>query len=64
MDVCEQSSALGEIGAGLTLSPNALMALRTLGVEEAPGLAGETVCRLVALRSYVAADRRLLGPDQ
>jgi salicylate hydroxylase len=33
--VCEQSSALGEIGAGLTLSPNALMALRTLGVEEA-----------------------------
>ena len=33
--VCEQSPALNEIGAGLNLSPNALMALRTLGVEDA-----------------------------
>jgi salicylate hydroxylase len=32
---CEQSPALNEIGAGLNLSPNALMALRALGVEEA-----------------------------
>jgi 2-polyprenyl-6-methoxyphenol hydroxylase-like FAD-dependent oxidoreductase len=32
--VCEQSSALNEIGAGLNLSPNALMALRALGVED------------------------------
>ena len=33
--VCEQSPALSEIGAGLNLSPNALMALRVLGVEDA-----------------------------
>src|SRR5262247_4338105 len=33
--VCEQSPALNEIGAGLNLSPNALMALRMLGVEDA-----------------------------
>ena len=30
--ICEQSPALNEIGAGLNLSPNALMALRALGV--------------------------------
>jgi len=33
--VCEQSPALNEIGAGLKLSPNALVALRVLGVEDA-----------------------------
>src|SRR5262245_53053076 len=33
--VCEQSPALSDIGAGLHLSPNALMALRALGVEDA-----------------------------
>src|ERR1700756_1216175 len=33
--VCEQSPALNEIGAGLNLSPNALAALRVLGVEDA-----------------------------
>src|SRR5262245_12993776 len=33
--VCEQSPALAEIGAGLNLSPNALVALRHLGVEDA-----------------------------
>jgi len=33
--VCEQSPALNEIGAGLNLSPNALIALRVLGVEDA-----------------------------
>ena len=33
--VCEQSPALSDIGAGLNLSPNALMALRALGVEDA-----------------------------
>jgi 2-polyprenyl-6-methoxyphenol hydroxylase-like FAD-dependent oxidoreductase len=33
--VCEQSNALSDIGAGLHLSPNALMALRALGVEDA-----------------------------
>jgi salicylate hydroxylase len=33
--VCEQSPALSEIGAGLNLSPNALKALRVLGVEDA-----------------------------
>src|SRR5215470_14005005 len=33
--VCEQSPALSEIGAGLNLSPNALKALRALGIEEA-----------------------------
>ena len=31
--VCEQSPTLNEIGAGLNLSPNALMALRVLGIE-------------------------------
>jgi 2-polyprenyl-6-methoxyphenol hydroxylase-like FAD-dependent oxidoreductase len=35
ISVCEQSSALSEIGAGLNLSPNALLALRALGVEDA-----------------------------
>jgi salicylate hydroxylase len=33
--VCEQSGAPSDIGAGLNLSPNALMALRALGVEDA-----------------------------
>jgi salicylate hydroxylase len=33
--VCEQSPALSEIGAGLNLTPNALTALRALGVEDA-----------------------------
>src|SRR5947207_13180069 len=33
--VCEQSPALSDIGAGLNLSPNALMALRALDVEDA-----------------------------
>ena len=33
--VCEQSPALNEIGAGLNLSPNALVALRVLDVEDA-----------------------------
>ena len=33
--VCEQSPAANEIGAGLNLSPNALKALRVLGVEDA-----------------------------
>src|SRR6266481_1085481 len=33
--ICDQSPALNEIGAGLNLSPNALMALRVLGVEDA-----------------------------
>ena len=33
--VCEQSPALNEIGAGLNLTPNALMALRAIGVEDA-----------------------------
>jgi salicylate hydroxylase len=33
--VCEQSAAANEIGAGLHLSPNALKALRVLGVEDA-----------------------------
>ena len=34
-DVYEKSRELGEIGAGLNLSPNALKAFRTLGIEEA-----------------------------
>jgi len=33
--VCEQSAELSDIGAGLHLSPNALMAFRVLGVEDA-----------------------------
>jgi len=33
--VCEQSPALSEIGAGLNLTPNAIKALRALGVEDA-----------------------------
>jgi salicylate hydroxylase len=33
--VCEQSPALSEIGAGVNLTPNALMALRVLDLEEA-----------------------------
>ncbi|HUB97712.1 MAG TPA: FAD-dependent monooxygenase [Stellaceae bacterium] len=31
--VCEQSAALGEIGAGLNLSPNAVKVYRALGIE-------------------------------
>jgi salicylate hydroxylase len=33
--VCEQSAALSEIGAGLNLTPNAVKALRALGLETA-----------------------------
>jgi len=41
--VCEQSGALSEIGAGLNLTPNAVKALRALGLEkEAHGIAAET----------------------
>jgi salicylate hydroxylase len=32
--VCEQSARLSEIGAGLNLTPNAIKALRALGVED------------------------------
>jgi salicylate hydroxylase len=32
--ICEQSAELGEIGAGLNLTPNAIKALRALGVED------------------------------
>jgi salicylate hydroxylase len=32
--VCEQSAELGEIGAGLNLTPNAVKALRALGLED------------------------------
>ena len=32
--VCEQSGALSEIGAGLNLTPNAVKALRALGLEQ------------------------------
>src|ERR1700681_1733985 len=32
--VAEQSGALSEIGAGLNLTPNAIKALRSLGVED------------------------------
>ena len=38
--VCEQSSGASDIGAGLHLSPNALKALRVLGVEGAVVAAG------------------------
>jgi len=41
--VCEQSPALSEIGAGLNLTPNAVKALRALGVEQATyDIAAET----------------------
>jgi salicylate hydroxylase len=33
VDVYEQSAAIGEIGAGVTLSPNAIKAYRALGLE-------------------------------
>jgi salicylate hydroxylase len=33
--VCEQSGTLSEIGAGLNLTPNAVKALRALGLEQA-----------------------------
>jgi salicylate hydroxylase len=32
--VCEQTPALSEIGAGLNLTPNAIKALRSLGIED------------------------------
>ncbi len=34
VEVLEQASALGEVGAGLQLSPNAVKVLRALGVED------------------------------
>jgi salicylate hydroxylase len=41
--VCEQSGALSEIGAGLNLTPNAVKALRALGVEnEVNAIASES----------------------
>ena len=41
--VCEQSGALSEIGAGLNLTPNAVKALRALGLEqEVNAVAAET----------------------
>jgi salicylate hydroxylase len=41
--VCEQAEALSEIGAGLNLTPNAVKALRALGVEnEVQAIAAET----------------------
>src|SRR5215813_7990431 len=49
--VCEQSSALNEIGAGLNLSPNALLALRVLGVEDA-GIALGCESDFLIIRSW------------
>jgi salicylate hydroxylase len=41
--VCEQAEALSEIGAGLNLTPNAVKALRALGIEnEVQAIAAET----------------------
>ncbi len=41
--VCEQTGALSEIGAGLNLTPNAVKALRALGVEkQVQAIAAET----------------------
>jgi salicylate hydroxylase len=49
--ICEQSAALNEIGAGLNLSPNALMALRVLGVEDAVVALGSELDFLI-IRSW------------
>lgn len=38
--VCEQSTAQSQIGAGLNLTPNAIKALRALGVEEKANAVG------------------------
>jgi salicylate hydroxylase len=41
--ICEQTGALSEIGAGLNLTPNAVKALRALGVEQqVQAIAAET----------------------
>jgi hypothetical protein len=54
--ICEQSPALNEIGAGLNLSPNALMALRDLGVEDA-------VIALGSESDFLIIDRADAGHD-
>lgn len=40
VEICEQAPALGEVGAGLQMSPNAMQVLRALGVEDAVLAAG------------------------
>lgn len=40
VEICEQADALGEVGAGLQMSPNAMKVLRALGVEDAVMEAG------------------------
>src|SRR5215472_2233301 len=60
--VCEQSAALSEIGAGLNLTPNAIKALRALGLAaEVTAIAAET--NLLNIRSwksgrYISRTRR------
>ena len=49
--VCEQSPALSNIGAGLNLSPNALMALRAVGVED-PVIAIGSELDFLVIRSW------------
>ena len=40
VEIWERAAALGEVGAGLQMSPNAMKALRVLGVEDAVVAAG------------------------
>jgi 2-polyprenyl-6-methoxyphenol hydroxylase-like FAD-dependent oxidoreductase len=55
--VCEQSPALNEIGAGLNLSPNALMALRALGVEDTVIALGRSQIFSTAIRGLRSRGR-------
>lgn len=53
--VCEQAASLGEVGAGLQISPNALKVLRQLGLEvELSGLA--FVPQYAAIRDYKSGE--------
>jgi salicylate hydroxylase len=60
--VYEQASALGEVGAGVTLTPNAVKALRFIGLEDAlAALADEPP---VQETRHFASDERLFAFDR
>lgn len=60
VEVFERAAALGEVGAALSLAPNAVKALRELGLEPAMRAAA---CALDGLESRTRSGRRITGVD-
>ncbi len=60
VEVFERAAALGEVGAAVSIAPNAAKALRELGLESAMRAAA---CALEGLESRTRGGRRITGVD-